>query len=103
MSTMPSIHNKPAKGFLMERRMHGNTHVRCGERGRRNHDEESSNRRFRLYSTNPEPSPEDDETTQDLDRGSRLIGLFLIDHVIIGETGHYSYADSGRLQEFRES
>jgi len=54
-------------------------------------------------SGNPEPSPEDDETTQDLDRGARLIGLFLIDHVIIGETGHYSYADAGRLQEFRES
>lgn len=54
-------------------------------------------------SGNPEPSPEDDETTQDLDRGARLIGLLLIDHVIIGETGHYSYADAGRLQEFRES
>ena len=54
-------------------------------------------------SGNPEPSPGDDETTQDLDRGARLIGLLLIDPVIIGETGHYSYADSGRLQEFRES
>jgi DNA repair protein RadC len=53
-------------------------------------------------SGNPEPSPGDDETTQDLDNGARLIGLVLIDHVIVGETGHYSYADSGRLQEFRE-
>ena len=53
-------------------------------------------------SGNPEPSSGDDETTQDLDNGTRLIGLVLIDHVIIGETGHYSYADSGRLQEFRE-
>lgn len=53
-------------------------------------------------SGNPEPSPGDDETTQDLDNGARLVGLVLIDHVIIGETGHYSYADSGRLQEFRE-
>ena len=53
-------------------------------------------------SGNPDPSPGDDETTRDLDIGARLIGLFLIDHVIIGETGHYSYADSGRLQEFRE-
>lgn len=53
-------------------------------------------------SGNPEPSPGDDETTHDLENGARLIGLVLIDHVIIGETGHYSYADSGRLQEFRE-
>ena len=54
-------------------------------------------------SGNPDPSPGDDETTRDLDRGARLIGLVLIDHVIIGEAGHYSYADSGRLQELRES
>jgi len=54
-------------------------------------------------SGNPDPSPGDDETTHDLDKGTRLIGLVLIDHVIIGETGHYSYADSGRLQEFREA
>ena len=43
--------HKSATGFLMESRMQGNSHVRFGERGRRNHDEESSNRRFRLYST----------------------------------------------------
>ena len=54
-------------------------------------------------SGNPDPSPGDDETTRDLDRGARLIGLVLIDHVIIGEDGHYSYADSGRLEELRES
>ncbi len=48
----------------------------------------------------PDPSPEDDATTQDLTRGARLVGLVLLDHVIIGETGHYSYTDSGRLQEF---
>ena len=50
-------------------------------------------------SGNPEPSPGDDETTHDLARGAALIALVLLDHVIIGETGHYSYADSGRLQE----
>ncbi len=54
-------------------------------------------------SGSPDPSPGDDETTQDMDNGARLIGLVLIDHVIIGGAGHYSYADSGRLQEFRES
>jgi DNA repair protein RadC len=54
-------------------------------------------------SGNPEPSPGDDETTRDLDRGAKLLGLVLLDHVIIGADGYYSYADSGRLQELRES
>src|SRR5215813_4793487 len=45
--------HKSATGFLMESRMQGNSHVRFGERGRRNHDEESSYRRFCLYSTWP--------------------------------------------------
>jgi DNA repair protein RadC len=52
-------------------------------------------------SGNPSPSQGDDETTRDVDQGARLIGLHLIDHVIIGEMGYYSYADSGKLQEFR--
>jgi DNA repair protein RadC len=54
-------------------------------------------------SGNPEPSEGDDETTHDLEKGAHLLGLLLLDHIIIGEDGHYSYADSGRLQEFRES
>jgi len=54
-------------------------------------------------SGNPEPSPEDDKTTRDIDSGAKLIGLVLIDHVIIGESGHYSYADSGRLQELQKT
>src|SRR5262249_37094583 len=48
--------HKSATGFLMESRMQGNSHVRFGERGRRNHDEESSYRRFCLYSTWPLPA-----------------------------------------------
>lgn len=54
-------------------------------------------------SGNPEPSPGDDETTQQLENGAKLVGLVLIDHVIVGADGYYSYADSGRLQELRES
>ncbi len=54
-------------------------------------------------SGDPEPTAGDDETTRDLDNAARVVGLFLIDHVIVGDTGHYSYADSGRLQELRES
>ena len=54
-------------------------------------------------SGDPEPSPGDDETTRDLATGARLIGLVLIDHVIVGAAGYYSYADHGRLNEPRES
>ena len=54
-------------------------------------------------SGNPAPSPGDDETTQDLDRGAGLLGLVLMDHMIVVGDGYYSYADSGRLQELREA
>ncbi len=50
-------------------------------------------------SGNPEPSAGDDETTRDLLLACKLVGLVLLDHVIVGESEHYSYADSGQLQE----
>lgn len=52
-------------------------------------------------SGNPEPSFADDEATLTLDKGATLLGLVLIDHVILGSSIHYSYADSGRLSELR--
>ncbi len=54
-------------------------------------------------SGNPEPSAGDDDTTRDLLKAAQLVGLVLHDHVIVGESDHYSYADSGRLQEPREA
>lgn len=53
-------------------------------------------------SGNPEPSAGDDETTRDLLHACKLVGLILLDHVIVGESDHYSYADSGRLEELLE-
>lgn len=50
-------------------------------------------------SGNPEPSTGDDKTTHDLLRACKLVGLVLLDHIIIGEPDHYSYADAGRLNE----
>jgi DNA repair protein RadC len=50
-------------------------------------------------SGNPEPSAGDDNTTSDLLRACKLVGLVLLDHVIVGESDHYSYSDSGRLKE----
>lgn len=54
-------------------------------------------------SGHPEPTRADDETTLDLDRAAQLIGLLLVDHIIVGEFSHFSYADSGRLQQIRDS
>jgi DNA repair protein RadC len=50
-------------------------------------------------SGNPEPSAGDDDTTDHLQKACKLVGLVLLDHIIVGETDHYSYSDSGRLQE----
>jgi DNA repair protein RadC len=50
-------------------------------------------------SGNPEPSAGDDDTTHHLQKACNLTGLVLLDHVIIGDTDHYSYADHGRLME----
>ena len=47
----------------------------------------------------PEPSAGDDETTRDLKNACKLIGLVLLDHIIVGDKTHYSYADEGRLDD----
>ena len=51
-------------------------------------------------SGNSEPSAGDDDTTDHLQKACKLVGLVLLDHIIVGDTEHYSYSDSGRLQEF---
>lgn len=50
-------------------------------------------------SGSPEPSAGDDNTTRDLLKACKLVQLVLTDHVIVGDTDHYSYADTGRLEE----
>ncbi len=50
-------------------------------------------------SGNPEPSDGDDVTTRDLLKACKLVQLILLDHVIVGESDHYSYSDEGRLEE----
>ena len=50
-------------------------------------------------SGNSEPSAGDDDTTRRLLAASRLVELVLLDHIIVGESDHYSYSDSGRLKE----
>lgn len=50
-------------------------------------------------SGSPEPSAGDDATTRDLLKACTLVQLVLLDHVIVGESEHYSYSDEGRLKE----
>jgi DNA repair protein RadC len=50
-------------------------------------------------SGSPEPSTGDDETTRHLVKACKLVQLILLDHVIVGESEHYSYCDQGRLSE----
>ena len=48
-------------------------------------------------SGDPAPSREDIELTTRLKEASELLGIRLLDHVIIGEGWHYSFADQGIL------
>jgi len=52
------------------------------------------------------PSSEDRQLTTRLKQAADILGIRMLDHVIIGESGHYSFADNGclscRLQTFRE-
>ncbi len=54
-------------------------------------------------SGDPAPTPGDDLLTQDLSRAATVVGLLLLDHIIVGDSGHYSYADSERLEAMRNS
>lgn len=43
------------------------------------------------------PSPQDDNITRALKRGAESISVRLLDHVIVTNSGYYSYNDEGRL------
>ena len=48
-------------------------------------------------SGNPDPSPEDHALTKRLSEAGKILGITLLDHVIIGQNTHYSFADQGQL------
>ena len=50
-----------------------------------------------------EPSIEDDNLTKALVLSLSLNDSFLLDHVIVGEDGFYSYRQSGKIDKYRES
>ena len=46
-------------------------------------------------SSDPTPSPEDRVLTQRLRQGAELLGITLLDHIVLGEDRHFSFADQG--------
>lgn len=48
-------------------------------------------------SDNLTPSTQDDALTRKLKQAGEIMEIRLLDHLVIGPTGFYSYADSGRL------
>ena len=46
-------------------------------------------------SSDPTPSQEDRVLTHRLRQGAELLGITLLDHVILGEDRHFSFADQG--------
>ncbi len=45
------------------------------------------------------PSPEDREVTSRLRRAGHLLGIRVLDHLIIGESSYYSFAEEGAMAE----
>ena len=46
-------------------------------------------------SSDPTPSPEDRMLTQRLRQGAEILGITLLDHIVLGEDRHFSFADQG--------
>jgi DNA repair protein RadC len=50
-------------------------------------------------SGDPAPSHEDRDCTNRLVEASKILGIRVLDHIIIGESDYYSFADTGMLTE----
>ena len=48
-------------------------------------------------SRNLEPSQEDIEITGRMKKASVIMGIEILDHLIISETGYYSFLEEGKL------
>jgi DNA repair protein RadC len=46
----------------------------------------------------PAPSPEDVSVTERLQRAGALLGVQVLDHVILGHRGHFSFLDAGLMK-----
>ncbi len=50
----------------------------------------------------PSPSPQDIAFTQRLRRAGNLMGIQVVDHIILGELGYFSFLDAGLLRAVGE-
>jgi DNA repair protein RadC len=50
-------------------------------------------------SGDPSPSREDRECTQRLQRAGKILGIRVLDHIVLGHTDYFSFADAGLLQD----
>ena len=48
------------------------------------------------------PSLDDDKITKRMWNAGQILGIGLIDHIIVGESGYYSYKEEGRMPEEAE-
>ena len=48
-------------------------------------------------SGNPEPSDDDKQVTRRLKNACEVVGIAVLDHIIVGERGFFSFADAGLL------
>ncbi len=48
-------------------------------------------------SNNLHPSRDDDRITTQVAEGLKLLRMYLVDHIIVADTGYYSYRDQGKL------
>ena len=51
-------------------------------------------------SGSPEPSDNDKQVTQDLVSAANTIQIKVLDHIIIGDNRHFSFADEGLIEEY---
>ena len=51
-------------------------------------------------SRSPEPSDNDKQVTQDLVSAANTIQIKVLDHIIIGDNRHFSFADEGLIEEY---
>ena len=51
-------------------------------------------------SGDPRPSEADKEITRILVNACEIVGIPVLDHVIIGKEGHYSFADDGLIESY---
>jgi DNA repair protein RadC len=49
-------------------------------------------------SGDPSPSREDRECTTRLNRAGQILGIRVLDHIVIGQSDYFSFADSGLIE-----